>query len=493
MSFDTTGLLEPQKAHSEKLANSLIENRIAFDGSSTGCGKTFCAAAVLRHLNRKFVVICPRLAIPQWKTVLESFGLKAEFINTLEKLGRGNTAYYKRISPKKYREIHGLDATVEIPLFLQGQWKIPLDWVVVLDESHKAKGVETFAAGQLFNLWDQGYMVHMMSATQATTPLDMRAFGYVIGLHSQGDASEKFRLTKFKEFCIEAGAEWVGKWGAQFFDSDNPESMAKLDKVRNYLFHERKIASRLSRGDMAEIFPASQVVMDACDMGKASDDIQSVYDEMEAELISLEERCENYRDHILAIITKARRMAEMLKVPTLVELLSEYYREGHSAVAFLNYTDSIEAVQKRLADEFGKDLVGTIYGGQTVANRLKDIADFQLDKKRFIVANLAAGGQCINLHDVHGIRPRSSVICPSYLATAVIQSAGRIDRAHAKSSVYQRFLFAARTIEENVSRRFHHKNTFVSALNDGTLADSDLIPTKRLFALIGKLDLAAAI
>jgi len=63
----------------------------------------------------------------------------------------------------------------------------------------------------------------------------------------------------------------------------------------------------------------------------------------------------------------------------------------------------------------------------------------------------------------------------------VIQSAGRIDRAYAQSDVYQRFLFAAGTIEENVCKRFHHKNCFVTALNDGTLTDADLIPTKNLF------------
>lgn len=491
MSFDTTGLLEPQKAHAAYLANALLMTGYAWDGSATGTGKTYSACAVIRHLKRKFVVICPKLAIPQWKRVLGEFGLTAEFVTNLEKLGRGNTDYYKRISAKRYRQVHGItDETVEIPLFLQGEWKMSKDWLVVLDESHKSNGVETFSAGQLFNLKDQGYNVLCMSATQATTPLNMRAFGYVFGLHSAeaGDKTSKFQLRKFKEFCEEAGAEYVGKWGAMFFDSSNPESMAKLDKVRNHLYHDQKVAARLTRADMGDIFPETEVVIDACDMGVASKKIQEVYDEMDCELAKLEERCENYKEHILAIITKARRMAEMLKVPTIVEMLADYNAEGRSGVVFLNYTDSIEAVIARLGKEFDPALVGSIYGGQPVKQRLQDIADFQVDKKHFIVANLAAGGQSINLHDVNGGRPRSSLLCPSYLAIATIQAAGRIDRAHAKSDVYQRFLFAAGTIEENVSRRFHHKNRFVTALNDGTLADSDLIPTERLFKILSRVD-----
>jgi len=167
----------------------------------------------------------------------------------------------------------------------------------------------------------------------------------------------------------------------------------------------------------------------------------------------------------------------MYKVPTIVEMVSEFSREGRSSVIFLNYTESIEAVARRLKEEFGPELVGMIYGGMPIKQRWQDIADFQADKKHFMVANLAAGGQCINLHDILGGRPRSSVINPSYSAISVIQSAGRIDRAYTQSDVYQRFLYAARTIEEQVLHRFNDKNNFVAALNNGTLTDNDLIPS----------------
>ena len=479
--FDITGLLEPQIPHAQFLANSLEKSGVSWDGSMTGTGKTFTACAILRHLGRKFIVICPKLAIPQWKTVMVRFGITPEFIINPEKLARGNTPHYKRISPDQYRSMYGIDSKIEIPLFMQAAFTIPIDWVIVIDESHKMKGMESLNAGILFNISTQGYRVHLMSATQATTPLDMRAFGYATGLHSRSNVADKFQLREFKKFAEQAGAKWVGKWGAQYFDSGDNESMVRIRAVRHYLYNVKKVGSRLTRKDFGDIFPPSQVVAEAYDMGLASDAIRAVYDEMEAELMLLEQRCENYKDHILAVITRARRHAELLKVPTIVEMAEDFHQEGRSTVVFVNYKDTIDSIIERLGKLFDPKLIGRIDGGQTFKQRQSDIADFQADKKYFMIANLAAGGQCINLHDLLGGRPRSSIINPSYSAISVLQSAGRIDRAYAKSDVYQRFLYAARTIEENVCIRFNDKNCFITALNDGTLTDGDLIPTETLF------------
>lgn len=481
MTFNSEGLLEPQIKHAKFLAESLVKNNIAWDGSGTGTGKTYVACSIIRHLGKKFIVVCPKLAIPQWLEVLTKFGLKPEFIINFEKLARGNTPYYKYVTPKVYRKLHNIPADQDIPTFLSAKFKLPDDVLVIIDESHKMKGVESLNAGMLFNLWRQGYMTHLMSATQACTPLDMRAFGFAMGLHDG-------TMRKFKEFAQEAGAEWVGKWGAQYFDSTNPESMAKLDKVRTHLISERQVGSRLTRRDFGDIFPKTTVVAEAYDMGNASDQIQAVYDEMEAELDRLEQQAENYKEHILAVITKARRQAELLKVPTMVEMASEFHREGKSTVIFVNYHDTIEAIVKRLTQDFNPHLIGQIHGRRSQKERLMDIGGFQLDQKHFMVANLGAGGQSINLHDILGGRPRAGVINPSYSAIQVLQSAGRIDRAHAKSDVFQRFLLAARTIEEAVVRRLHDKNNFIAALNDGNLSDADLIPTDRLLKYVAGMN-----
>ena len=475
MTFDTTGLVGPQPKHAEECAESVERLNVSWDNSPTGTGKTFVGMALIRHLNRPFVVICPKLAIPQWKEWIAKWKLDhlCKLIINHEKLARGNTDYYKFITPAAYRKLHNIPETVEVPEFLRAHFKFPADWFVLVDECHKCRGVETLSAGLLFNLKRQNYTHHDMSATQATTPGDCRAFGFDMGLH---DGSMK----DFKRFQIEAGGEWAGKWGRIDFNSDNPDSMAKLEAVRNRLFNEMRVGHRMKRADFGNIFPPSQVVADALDMGAASDAINDVYNEMQVELLMLEERCENYKEHILAIITKARRKAELLKIPCITEMVCDFKDEGRSTVVFLNYTDSILALSERLRKELGKEAIGLIYGGQSIKDRVSDIADFQADKKIVTVANILAGGQCINLHNLLGKRSRSGIINPSYSAVAVLQSAGRIDRAYAQGDVFQRFLLAARTIEEHVAQRFHDRNRFITALNDGTLSDADLIPTDLL-------------
>lgn len=464
--FDTTGLLEPQKAHAEFLAYALKTHGISVDLSGTGTGKTFVGAAILRHLQRRFVVICPKLNIPKWKTVLNHFGLLPELVINYEKLSRGNVKNIYRYKVKGQKGI---------PYFLRGEFRIPKDWIVMLDESHRTKGVESLQAGMLFALKTQGYSVHCMSATQAMTPMDMRAFGFACGLHKGmhfvGGRGQNFGMNLFKQFCESAGAKYVGHWGAMYFDSEDPESVGKLQAVHDDLFHVKKIASRMNRADFGNIFPKNQIEATAYDMGENGRKIGYVYDEMEAELAKLEERCENYAVHVLAIITKARRMAELLKVPSLCELTEDLYDEDKSVLIFVNYADTIESLVGRLSKTFGTDKIAQIHGGIPVSQRLKDIELFQSDNKRITVANLAAGGESIDLHDVTGKYPRASLINPSYRAIAVLQSIGRHDRANAKSECLTNLVLADGTIETNVVHNFNGKRGHLDILNDG-----DLVP-----------------
>ncbi len=456
--MDTTGLLAPQIPHALGIRQAFETENLVWDGSPTGTGKTYTSAAVLRDLGKKFCIICPKLAIPQWEKVLASFGIKAEFLINYEKLCRGNTKWLKFHRKKK-----------DVPWFLLIYLKIPSDWVIVLDESHKCKGVESLQAGLMFAVKRQGYKALYMSATQATTPMDMRAFGESMGLHNG-------EMAPFKSFCIEAGAEWKGKWGAQYFDSENPESVAKLSKVHDYLFDTRKVGFRMNRADFGDIFPDVQTDVQAYDMGIASDKIQAVYDEMEYELDKLEEQTANYANHALAIIMAARRKAEMLKVPAMVEMGADLHQEGKSVIYFVNFTDTIVALYERLSKEFDPATIGKLFGEQTYTSKLKDMADFNADIKRWMIANQAAGGQSINLHDLIGNYGRASIINPSYSAINVTQCVGRTDRAYALTDVYLRFLFAARTIEESVCERLQSKRDFINILNDGML-----IPNERIF------------
>ena len=180
---------------------------------------------------------------------------------------------------------------------------------------------------------------------------------------------------------------------------------------------------------------------------------------------------ENYSQHILALITAARRKIELLKVNTLLEMTEDLYDEGKSVVIFVNYTDTINLLHTCLEKNpkfSGKNLIGLIYGERDIKDRLKDMDDFQNDKKRIAIVN-GACGESISLHYLIGNFPRASLINPSFSAIKLCQNTGRIHRVEAKTPAYQRIVLAAKSIEDNIARKLHSRMGNLSMLNNGDL------------------------
>jgi hypothetical protein len=458
MQIDTTGLLPPQVKHVQKLVDSIYLNGFAVDMSETGTGKTYAAAAVIRELNRPFAIICPKSVIHQWEGILKTFKLKATTLINYEKLVRGNTKYMKWKKSKDPLKPWEEKAVREIP-----QFNFSPNTLVIVDEGHKCKGADTSNSWMLVSLKLQNYKVLVSSATVATTPLEMKAFGFLSGLHS---------LHNFSDFCRVHGAEWVGRWGAMSFNLANDRAKQSMKALNEYLFATKACASRMKVDDFGTLFPESHIVADAYDLGSNESKIQAVYDDMEYELARLEEKSENYSEHIFAIMMEARRKAELCKVPLFVDMVEDMYDEGKSVVLFVNFTDTVEAVVKRLGKvKKLKDQIGFIVGGQKDKERTADINAFQNDTKRVLVVNIAAGGTGISLHDLNGKFPRASIISPNWSAYNMRQALGRVWRQGGKTKSYQRIVYAAKCIEEQICHRVQHKLNCLDTLNDGDLAE----------------------
>ena len=458
MQIDTTGLLEPQFKHVQTLVDSLYLNGHAVDMSETGTGKTYAAAAVIREMNRPFAVICPKSVIHQWEKILKIFNLKAVTVINYEKIGRGNTRFMKwKKLPDPVRPFVE-NATADVPHF-----KFEPNTLVVVDEGHKCKGSNTSNSWMLVALKLQGYKTLVSSATVATSPLEMKAFGFLTNLH---------RLYNFRDFCRMHGAELMARYGAMTFNLSSPDARRAMVNLNTYLFETTKCASRMKVEDFGKEFPESHIVAEAYDLGSNESKIQAVYDDMESELAKLEEKAENYSEHIFAVMMEARRKAELCKVPLFVDMAEDLYDEGKSVVLFLNFTDSVDAVVKRLnkMPKF-KDQIGYIVGGQSDKQRVKDIEDFQSDKKRVMVVNISAGGTGVSLHDLNGNYPRASIISPNWSAYNMRQALGRVWRLEGKTKSYQRIVYAAKCIEENICHRVQHKLNCLDNLNDGDLAE----------------------
>ena len=140
-------------------------------------------------------------------------------------------------------------------------------------------------------------------------------------------------------------------------------------------------------------------------------------------------------------------------------------------VCFINFHRSLVAISKQLSHRRDlKGLIGYIHGRQKAKDRLQDIEDFQSDKKRIILANQAAGGIAIDLHDLIGDFPRASYLSPTYSAIQLLQAMGRTNRHGALTPCYQNLVYVAGTIEERAVSKVNRKLQNISLLNDDDLS-----------------------
>lgn len=452
----------PQRPHALRLLNSLCLNGIACDLSETGVGKTYCASQIAKLLGLPVYVICPCSVLPEWREIMGNFGVVPQAIINFEKLMRGGTPYVKfrepttKVNPKTGQPIDQFRYQLVQAHFKTGA-------LIIIDEAHRCKGVTSLNAGLMIALKRQGYRVLTLSATQATNPTDMRAFGYLTNLHN---------LLNWKDWCLDHGAKENEKFGDITFDSQDKEANKNMTKAHTNLFDIQNISSRLTRDEMGSRFPDNHVVAQAFDLGVNSPKIQAVYDEMEDEIAKLEEGTLEYSSHVFAQIIRARRRAEMLKVPLLHEMFEDLYDEGKSVVMFLNYTESILALGDRIEQQkqfAGK--IGYIYGDRPPKQRKQDQAEFQADRYRGLICNLKCGGASLGFHDLNGNYPRATLLSPSFSAIDMIQALGRIPRDGALTKCYQRIVYASNCIEERACQKVQTRLNNLSCLLDGDLTD----------------------
>lgn len=440
-------LLEPQRDHAVRGLNSLLLNGAFADLSETGCGKTYVASWLAKHLNVPVVVVCPKVVKRNWEKVLGSFGIRANVIINFELLMRGNTSHLTFKNGKddnsSFYQIH-----------------FPKDALVIIDEVHKCKGWNSKNSDFLVACKQQGFKLLLLSATAATNPLEMRSFGYATLLHD---------LSNFRKFLADAGA-YAGRFGGFQIDLTSDRTLKAMGNMHLDLFTKLEIAGRMTRKQFGKIFPDNRVIADAFDMGTNTSKIQKVYEVMERELAQLEESSRHYKEHQFAIMTKARRLAELLKVPTMVEMIEDLFDEGISPVCFVNYTETVDAIRAKLEKNSKMaDHLNFIVGGQSDKVRNAGIDAFQNNTRRIMIANLAAGNAGVDLHDLLGGHARHSIISPSFSAIHLIQALGRIHRAEGKTPCIQTILFALGTIEEHACRRVQAKINNTDMLNDGDL------------------------
>ena len=434
------GLKEFQIPSVAKLCAAILKNKAALDGSDTGAGKTYTAVGVARELNMGIAVVCPKAVIYSWnKVIKDHFGMKPEFVLNYESVKTG-----------KYKDIGVWKSVSKISTREVFTWNIPKNTLLVFDESHRLKGHGTQNSEIAIAAKKQGYKILCCSATNAINPIELKCVGLITGLYKTG---------KWLAFLREHGCE-QGRFGWEFSGDKDV-----LKKLHADLFLDRGV--RVRRDDIKG-FPDSEVIAEAYNIDeKSQKELKEVYEEMEKELKYLQAQCKNtkeYQINSMVIMLRARQQAELIKVPLFVEMVEDALEDGMSVVIFVNFSETVRALSKRLNTNC------VVWGENKGNERDVHIADFQADKKRVIIVNIKAGGAGLSLHDLNGNYPRISLISPTPSAVDLRQALGRVWRDGGKTKSLQKIIFAANTVEEEVCEKVKLKLSALDTINDGDVS-----------------------
>jgi superfamily II DNA or RNA helicase len=406
----------------ERICTALATHGVALNASSTGVGKTVVSCAAAAKLSLKLAVICPKSVIRAWKETAAAFGVEIVFVTNyeqikLQKLPQGRWKIKNR----------------------QFEWDIPRDTVLVFDEVHHCKNKKSQNAKLLVAAKRQNVKTLMLSATPAESPMDMYAIGYALELHS-GD-SDYIHWQR-------ANGVSKGRWGPIY--RGGVEGMAK---IHHEIFPEK--GYRAVAADLPG-FPSNQVETIAVEHQDAAK-VQKSLDELAKKIAN---------DVELPIVDRlrARQQVELLKVKSICEMADNDVVSKNSVAIFVNFHQTLYEIQ----EHFGEDKCAIYHGKMDTLEREQNLKAFQENKKHVIVLQIKAGGQSIDLHDLHG-RPRVSYICPPESATELVQALGRINRSGALSPALQKIVFAADTLEERIRIRVDAKVDRVEGLIDGDL------------------------
>lgn len=397
--------------------------RASLDASDTGTGKTLVAVETSRLLNRVPVVICPAVVVPSWKSMLEDQGVPYYEVISWNKAVRMDTDFYRKIESTNKRSKP------------KGLWTLPDNAFIIFDECHKAKNYKAKNTEMVRNAVKQGYHIHMMSATPFNSPVEMGSAFYAFGF------SQEQGYLSWARFLISHGC-YQDHFNAWVFDSRRGGEKI-LEDIRQHLVGSGAMV-RLRREDLKDNFKDNHIHRVCLEYGNkitkmllaVDDQLAKLYEQMEKDRSST----------VLTEILRARQLQEIIKVPLLVDFVKEELDKGNSVVVFLSFSDSIDTIKELL-----KENCSVVDGRQTAKRREKEIALFQSDENKVILVNLASGGAGVSLHNKDGLRPRVSVISPSYSMVDMIQSLGRIDRAGSWTDTHQYILVTKGTIEDRVA------------------------------------------
>jgi hypothetical protein len=484
---NTSGLLDHQGPAAEQLLAALSRHKAALDGSDMGVGKTAQTLAVIRERKLPTLVVGPVVARAGWQNLGRHLGVEFSY-QGYEMLRTGRTPFgqwenpppdervplYRcsscqmklnlaekpRPCPHHFLGIHCIEKITKKHNYGKFIWH-PNIKQLAFDEVHRCAALDSLQSDMLVAAKRQRIDCVGLSATSGATPLDFRALGYVLGLHS---------YTDFYAWAGRRGCRKTPWAGFQFLVGEDKRKQIMAD-LHEEIFPERGCRVRID--DLGDKFPEVEIRAELYDLSEPAL-LAELYARMDAAIqaLNLQRSMDGSGENPLTTLLRARQEIDLLKVPILVELANDAVASGFHVALFVNFRATVEELCRRLKTNCRVD--GSQLGAKGQHARELCIARFQADEEPIIVCSAAAGSASISLHDVRGRYPRIGYVNPGVSAQQVRQLCGRLRRAGGLSKSLYRFVLAAGTVEEKLHKALSSHLNCMDALNDGDLWAANL-------------------
>ena len=440
--METITLKDWQVPLAEHQTRVLKTERVMLSAAHTGSGKTYLACQTIKDLGLPAFVICPKIAISQWKSVIQGMGISDSVVAVVnpEKLVASKTnGWYD--NDKGWSD------------------KVPYPALLVVDEVHRGcsgpDSKQTLMCARWCNKQHPENKALLMSATPFETPMKMRLIGYLMGFH---------------RFVQNSFYDWLKRHACGFVDIGWGRNKRRIFQFTSNKQRAEEVM-RIIRKDMGERFltigpneipgfPDEIKSVELVDL--ASKDHQALvkaYEDMPDRIRTLSE------DDMVRML-RLRQQAEFCKAEVMAQMAVDHIEDGYSVFIMVNFTDARLRIEKYL---FKKNIrFASIYGGQKEKERQNGIEAFQNNRIYAMVGMAAACSVALSLHDERHERARVSLISPGYSASEFSQGLGRIRRVGGTTAT-QKIIIAADSVEEKVGRTIERKMNNLSALTDKDL------------------------
>ena len=432
-----------------------------------GLGKTLSAIAGIQALpapRRDVLVVCPLSVIPAWRDTLLRYGTGGRrwcIVSTDSVKGLLTVpASARQAKTAKTRNKRIVEQGTPV-----------VDWdVVVLDESHRFKGIQTQRSKAQRTLTADAFTV-AMSATLGSTPLELAYLAPVLG-HVTGspvrDLGQFEAWARDRGFGIERGE--FGKWT---WDEDP----ADLERLRELLFDPPEggtvpVGLRRRPDDLVG-WPDQDRVPRPVELDR---DAQRLYGSAWTAFRRELKLAQAGRDPKggFAAALRFRQKASLVRVEASAQTVADLIADGYQPAVSVQFLETLDALVTALASR--GLAVAAMDGQRSPVEREAERRRFQTGDAQVMVHTLVEG---INLHaaeqGANGV-PRVTVIAdprPSVIQARQIEGRAQRDGCRAPAL----YLYAPSTVELRVVTRLVERLTAMATLHgdEGAVDDLDVL------------------